>query len=92
LIGICEAKKGFLRYRKVKKYTAHYSGLLVVKRRKKGIKYQVTHLVWILLQIGIFIWKKAKSEPNIKKKFLVFIPDYAYEHFVGHTSEYPEIR
>jgi len=51
-------KRVFLRYRKVKKGTAHYSGLLVIKRRKKGIKYQVTHLVWILLQIGIFIWKK----------------------------------
>lgn len=59
LIGICEAKKRtLLSIGKYKKNTAHFSGLRV-KKRKKRHKIQVkshTHLVWILLQIGIFIW------------------------------------
>jgi len=67
----------FLRYRKVKKGTAHYSGLLVIKRRKKRHKISSHTFGLDSFTDRHFHLEKSKTWTKYQNIFLVLRPDYA---------------
>lgn len=100
LIGICEAKKRTLLSIGKFKKILHISRACVLKKRKKKHKIQVkshTHLVWILLQIGIFIWGQCKIWTKYQCNnghtvtFDILTRICCWNIFSGHNLEYPGI-